>query len=94
MKHRQSHSKRKKGGAALPVASARGSGKENAYHRRRKTQAAVVRPMSPTTAQAYALLRLAEQYTRLKAFADDFWAQHIEVRDSVSLLPSSFSFSF
>jgi len=70
------HSKRNKGGGgggALPVASAKGSN----YHRRKKTQA--VRPMSPTTAQAYALLRLAEQYSSLREFIDVFWQQHIEV---------------
>ena len=67
------------GGAALPVASAPAAAGATGGYDRRKKHAAAARPMSPTSAQAFALLRLAGEYGRLKDFVDAFWAQHIEV---------------
>lgn len=77
--HRHVHVKNhaRGSGAALPVTSAP-AGTAGGYHRRKK-QAAAARPMSPTSAQAFALLRLAGEYGRLKEFVDSFWGQHIEV---------------
>lgn len=77
-----SHGTRRGKAAALPVAplGARGGKEGGTYHRRRKTRGAVV---SPSSAQAFALLRLAEQYACLKDFVDDFWAQYIEVSESI-----------
>lgn len=75
---RHAHVKYHDKSAALPVASAPAPAGAGGYHRRKK-HATAARPMSPTSAQAFALLRLAGEYGRLKDFVDAFWAQHIEV---------------
>lgn len=63
--------------ATLPVAPVNGDD-GGVRHWRWKTRAAAV--VSPSSAQAYALLRLAEQYASLKDFIDSFWAQYIETK--------------